>query len=148
MGGLRWSPPTGDDEGGTYGGHSGHPFTARPESRDANGRDDQRSSRPTRRRDPAGTGSRGPPAPPADPTDRRPGRVRGACPRGAGRDRCAAERDGRGNVRPGHSGGRRDSYADLVTAERQIGVVVRDVIDAIGGNRELFDIEANILRGG
>jgi hypothetical protein len=35
-----------------------------------------------------------------------------------------------------------------VTAERQIGVVVRDVIDASGGNRELFDIEANILRGG
>jgi hypothetical protein len=39
-------------------------------------------------------------------------------------------------------------HADLVPAERQIEVVVRDVIDAIGGNRELFDVQASILPEG
>lgn len=39
-------------------------------------------------------------------------------------------------------------HADLVPTERQIEVVVRDVIDAIGGNRELFDVQANILPEG
>ena len=39
-------------------------------------------------------------------------------------------------------------HADLVPAARQIEVVVCDVIDAIGGNRELFDVQASVLPEG